>query len=108
MSGSAVALLTRVEPDIVRSVHGEMSHAHAGNSSCASRNRLINARVRLAPALSPPIAMSAAAIPWFRKNRHQSARRRTLLGTDARVRADTRVRGCAFSLPGPLRSPNDD
>ena len=63
MSGSTAALLTSVEPDIVRSAQGETSHAHPGSSSWASRRRLINARVSPAPALSPTVETTPVAAP---------------------------------------------
>ncbi len=55
MSGSTASLVPSVAPDIVRSVQGDTSHAHAGCSSPAARSVLISATVRPPPALSPPI-----------------------------------------------------
>ena len=45
---------------MVKSTHGDTSHAHPGNSSPAAFNRPISAAVRPPPALSPPTAMWAA------------------------------------------------
>src|SRR5207248_11146279 len=36
--GSTASFVASVEPDSVRSVHGDTSHAHAGSSSRASRS----------------------------------------------------------------------
>jgi hypothetical protein len=63
-------LVASVLPDMVGSLHGEISQAHAGKSSPVARKRLISPSVRLPPALSPPTAMLFAAMPCRRRQRH--------------------------------------
>ena len=73
---------------MVRSVHGETSHAQAGKSSPKRLSSPISATVSPPPALSPPTAMRLAAYPSFREDaprgqRVVARRRKWMLGGQA-------------------------
>src|SRR5262249_30285737 len=87
-----------VAPDIVRSVHGDTSHAQAGSASLSSRSILINATVSPPPALSPPSPICAAAMPCCRRKR-QAAPRVLAVGREG-SRAHKPIANCQRSHPG--------
>src|SRR5215467_13176547 len=94
ISGSTASLLVIVEPDMVKSTHGDTSHAHPGNSSPAAFNRPISAAVRPPPALSPPTAMWAAHQSRFGKlDRKERQMRIRLIGGSVAIALDARQHG---------------
>ena len=53
-------LVSKVAPDMVRSVQGEISDCRQANGSLAARNPLTRQSWDFPPALSPPTAMYRA------------------------------------------------
>src|SRR5689334_9216110 len=100
MIGSTASFVTKLAPDIVRSVQGETSQAQAGSFSPVSINRPIKASASPPPALSPPRAMRGPSIPFSLRKRRHSAHLRELLETDVRETGDTQSRASSLWLRG--------